>query len=206
MAGGHGMISMRSISVNAGLVAAMFALSGCSEPDVFPLSMSETYKRLNSADIQPSSDGMFFGLQTLVGGNSADEVFWSAGGSTEVTCTMHLAKVDETHTRVGVSCKGDSPSDAAAVEKLYAKLRSRVIEMVDATLTGRKFSPVLANGVTAARWPGDGGAAVSQRLEADMREEDRRKAAVEQEREAQLVSSRPEPVQDYSYEDSSGER
>ena len=86
---------------------------------------------------------------------------------------MHLSKVDDTHTRVGVSCKGDSPSDAAAVERLYGKLRGRVIEMVDATLTGRKFDPSAALGRTAARWPSDGGAAVSQRIDADMRAHDR---------------------------------
>jgi len=197
------MISMRTISASAVLAAALFALSGCSEANVYPLSMAETYKRLSAAEIEPSKDGMFFTLDTLVSGNSADEVTWSVGGSAEASCTMHLAKVDDTHTRIGVSCKGDSPSDAAAVERLYGKLRGRVIEMVDATLTGRKFDPAAALGRTAARWPNDGGAAVSQRIDADMRAHDREALALEREREQQLVATRPDTAEDDVYEDTS---
>jgi hypothetical protein len=196
-------MKFRGFASGALLAAAALAVSGCSKPDVYPLSLHEAYKRLDAAQIEPSGDGVFFRLETTVSGNSSDEVTWAAGGTYAVhSCVLGLKKVDETHTHVAVDCKGNSPSSGAAGGMEHAMIRNRVIEMVDATLTGRVFNPAYANGVTAARWPGDGvdgsyAGAVSEalRMDADTRREQREAAAEAKEREAEAIAERPDSAQ-----------
>ncbi|MFM9935741.1 MAG: hypothetical protein ACKVOL_06040 [Novosphingobium sp.] len=205
------MISLRVIAGKAALFISLLTLSGCGKPDVYAVSLTEAYKRLDSAEIEPSGNGVFYTLDTSVSGNSADEVTWAAGGAMAAhSCTMRLKKVDDTHTHVTVDCKGESPSSGAAAGMEHTMIRGRVIEMVDATLTGRKFDPSLANGVTAARWPGDGvdgsyAGAVSAAItmDADMRKEQRDAEAIAREREAQLIAERPDVAQGQSAEGTS---
>lgn len=200
------MISLRAISGNTALAISLLALSGCGKPDVYAVSLHEAYKRLDAAEIEPSGNGVFYTLETSVSGNSADEVTWEAGGPMATySCSMRLKKVDDTHTHVTVDCKGGSPSSGAAAGMEHTMIRGRVIEMVDAALTGRKFDPALANGVTAARWPGDGvdgsyAAAVGTALKMDSdTRRDLREAEVEaREREAQAIAERPDLAQGQS--------
>lgn len=196
------MISKRLIGCTAALVGGSVLLSACSKPDVYALSLSEAYKRLDAAQIEPSGSGVFGRLETTVSGNSADEITWSAGGSMSGhACTMQLKKVDDSHTHVTVDCKGGSASSGAAAGMEHALIRNRVIEMVDATLTGRTFDPARAGGITAARWPGDGvdgsyAGAVSAaiKMDSDMRKERREYEAAVREREAQMIAEWPDPA------------
>ncbi len=166
----------RKFAATSALLGSLLALSACGKPDVYPLSMAEAYMRLNTVQIEPSGDGVFYGLETSVSGNSVDRVTWSASDAYAAhSCLLGLKKVDVGRTQVTITCEGGSPTSGAAE---HSMVRNRVIEMVDATLTGRKFDPQLADGTTAWRWPGDGGggsaanaAAEAIEMDAEMRME-----------------------------------
>ncbi|WP_295530313.1 hypothetical protein [Novosphingobium sp. Chol11] len=193
----------------AALIAAALLLAACSSPDDYPIGLREAYSRLNAVNIPPAGDGVFFRLETTVSGNSADEVTWTARGPHAVyACRIGLEKIDDGRTHVLVDCDGGSPSSGAAAGMTHNLIRNRVIEMVDATLTGRKFNPKLANGVTAARWPGDGvggsyasAADPANGMDADMRKVVREAEASERERERDLLPERAEPEQSINSQD-----
>jgi hypothetical protein len=89
-------------------------------------------------------------------------------------------------------------------------MRGRVIEMVDAALTGRTFNPAYANGLTAMRWPGDGvdgsyagmvGAAL--KMQSDSQKDIREAEARSKELEAEEIAERPNSAQGQSAEGTS---
>lgn len=184
----------RKFAATTSLIAALLALSACGKPDVYALTTDEAYRRLSAAELEPSGDGVFGRLETSVSGNSADEVTWAAGGAhAAYACRLGLKKVDAAHTHVAVNCEGGSPSSGAAAGLEHTMVRNRVIEMVDATLTGRAFNPQLAGGTTAWRWPDDGvdgsyanAAAGAIQMDAQMRNDTG---------ESQTIAERPDVAQ-----------
>jgi hypothetical protein len=179
------------------------ALTGCGKPDVYPISLREAYTRLHVVEIPSSGDGPFFRLNTAVSGNGADEVVWAASGSMAAhTCRMALTKIEAESTHVTVTCDGGSAGSGAAAGMEHNMVRNRVIEMVDATLTGRAFSPDRAGGSTASRWPGDGvdgsigtAAVTAIKMDADTRKDLREMAEEDREREAQRLAENPDAAQ-----------
>ncbi len=178
-------------------------LSGCGKADDYAIPLGEAYKRLNAVKLEPSDNGVFYQLDTTMSGNSADEVTWSAGGSFAAhSCRIGLKAIDADNTHVSVDCDSNSPASGAASGMEHAMMRSRVIEMVDATLTGRAFSPALAAGPTAWRWPGDGvdssyAGMVGQalKMDADTRKDQREAAAAAREQEAEQIIAEPDSAQ-----------
>ena len=196
------MVQVRSLAEYAALAAIVLMMSGCGKADDYAIPMSDAYKRLNAVNLQPSENGVFYQLETSVRGNSADEVTWEAGGSfASHSCRIALKPLDAAHTHVSVNCDSSAPASGAAAGLEHNMMRNRVIEMVDATLTGGAFNPALADGTTAWRWPGDGvdgsyadmvGEAL--KMDSDMRKDQRDAAAEEKEREAEQIAERPDPA------------
>lgn len=88
-------MALRKFAATTALLGCLGGLSACGKPDVFPLSMAEAYKRLNTVQIAPADNGVFYGLVTSVSGNSAAQVMWSASDShASRACKLGLTKVD----------------------------------------------------------------------------------------------------------------
>ncbi len=133
-------------------------------PNVYAMPLAQAYERLSTVVIEPSNTGPFGRLETTVMGASATSVIWTASGShARHQCVMSLTEIEPQRTRVDVSCDGGGPSDGAAAGMIGKMVREAAIEMVDATLDGRAYSPRLARGSTATGWPAE--AALSQETE-----------------------------------------
>ncbi|GAC1416908.1 MAG: hypothetical protein NVSMB69_18230 [Novosphingobium sp.] len=129
--------------VAMGAVGSVYLFGFRPPPDEFALSRAQVYERLAAAPLHGKKDGVFGGIPVDVHGNGFGELHWDAGGQ---ACTLGLARLSDASTRVAVFCKG--------IDSLSAEhLRDRVIEQVDATLTGRPFDPRKADGATSYRWP-----------------------------------------------------
>jgi hypothetical protein len=139
----------------------LFATAGClfGEPNVYSMPAAEAYRRLASVRIEPSGSGPFGMLETIVTRSPPHRVTWtgtqSGGGMGGYRCGLTVTPVDDASSRVDVSCNGGGAGSGAAAGLESNLIRKRVIEQVDATLTGRDFDPRRANGATAAGWPAD---------------------------------------------------
>lgn len=142
------------IKVVFGGIVAMAALGstyvvGFRPPaDEFALSRAQVYERLAAAPLHAAlphaaRDGAFHGLPVNVHGDGLADLRWDSGGQ---ACTLKLTRLAEASTRVAVACTGVDSASAG-------HLRDRVIELAEATLTGRAFNPQKADGATAYRWP-----------------------------------------------------
>jgi hypothetical protein len=123
--------------------------------DVYQMPLATVYDKLTHANVSGGDHGIFHQGVPTITGNGTDQVTWM-GRST--TCTLKLSALDANSTKVAASCgKSDSSADGADVLSWSSgQLRNRVIEAVDATLTGRAYDPDRAEeGQTAANWPAD---------------------------------------------------
>lgn len=123
--------------------------------DEYPLSISDAYNKLSSVQLGKGDKGPFGGLTTNVSGNGHAIVDWSGHGTfAAIDCTLTLAPIAPTNTKVAISCNGGGAA-GAATGMLIDMMRKAAIEQVDATLTGRPYDPAKAEGATAWRWPED---------------------------------------------------
>ncbi len=124
--------------------------------DEYPVSMASAYNRLASTtlDLSHGRKGPFGGLSTSVSGNGHNQIEWKAGGTfAAFDCTLNLAPLGDTRTKVAVSCTGSGGDAAEGL--LMTMARNAVIEQVDSTLKNRAYDIELAKGATASRWPDD---------------------------------------------------
>ncbi len=129
--------------VALGAVGSVYLVGFRPPPDEFALGRAQAYQRLATAPLRSKKDGVFRGIPVNVHGNGLGDLHWDAGGQ---ACTLGLTRLSDISTRVAVSCTG--------IDSLSAEhLRDRVIEQVDATLTGRPFDPRKADGASSYRWP-----------------------------------------------------
>jgi len=134
--------------------AGIYLVARPQPADEFPVSMTTAYNKLVSADLSHGQKGPFGGLTTSSSGNGHNQIEWKAGGSfAAFDCTLGLAPLGDSKTKVTVSCDGDG--GGAANGMLVTMARDAVIEQVDSTLKGRPYDIELAKGATAYRWPED---------------------------------------------------
>ncbi len=129
--------------VAMGAVGSAFVVDFRAPADEFAQSRARVYERLAAAPHHVAQDGAFHGNPVNVHGDGLGDLHWDSGGQ---ACTLKLARLAEASTRVAVACTGVDSASAG-------HLRQRVIELIDATLTGRPFNPQKADGATAYRWP-----------------------------------------------------
>ena len=143
--------------------------------DVYDMPVAEAYGRLSTVTLTEDGKGPYGRLATNVAGNGSNQVTWSGSGAhASRRCALALKPFegDAERTHVTVDCKGGgSPSDGAASGMAHNMHRNKVIELVDATLTGRAYDAAKVAS-TSSRWPGDGvdgslGTAMRQSLEMD---------------------------------------
>ena len=108
--------------------------------DEYPVSMASAYNRLASTTLDLS--------------HGHNQIEWKAGGTfAAFDCTLNLAPLGDTRTKVAVSCTGSGGDAAEGL--LMTMARNAVIEQVDSTLKNRAYDIELAKGATASRWPDD---------------------------------------------------
>lgn len=140
----------------AGVFAgALLMFSKPHQADVYAMPMATVYDKLTHASVTGGEHGVFHqGVPTMTG-NGSDLVSW-VGKAT--TCTFRLTPVDAQSTKIAASCNqsGVDAENADVSSWASGELRKRVIEAVDATLTGRPYNPDRAEeGITASNWPAD---------------------------------------------------
>ena len=145
---------MRSLIMLCG-GAAM--LAGCTtDGNVYDMPVGDVYAKLANYRPEPSGTGPFGRLSTNVTGSGGRRIVWSASGSHGGRrCTATLVPVEESRTRIDLSCGGGGPSSGAAAGLENNMVRKAVIEMIDAKLSGRPYDPQRAQGATASSWPAD---------------------------------------------------
>ena len=133
-----------------------FAWFKSGDANVYPLSQAEAYAKLTAA--HPPSDGKSaFGTQHLsASGNGESKVYWNASGTFSSThCEAEITPEGASKSRIMAFCQGGGASDGAAAGMVSGMQRRAMIEHIDATLKGRPFDPLKAQGDTASRWPSD---------------------------------------------------
>ncbi len=165
--------------------------------DVYEMPVSNAYGLLSTATLTEDGKGPYGRLDTSVAGNGSNQIYWSGSGAhASRKCTLQLQPFegDAARTHVTVDCKGGSMSDGAAAGMAHNMHRNQVIELVDATLTGRAYDPSNV-GEIASRWPGDGvdgslGTAMGNAIEMDreMRSMQAEAEGIERERAAEAAT------------------
>jgi len=127
--------------------------------DIYSMPVAEAYRKLSAIQFEPMSEGQkVLHTERSITGDGPGKLIWSEHGDmAALQCELALAPLpkDTGKTHVTVTCEGGGVGDGAAAGIVHNMQRSRVIEHVDAALTGRPFDPKRA-GATASRWPGDG--------------------------------------------------
>lgn len=143
--------------MRAWMIAAGAALlGGCGEGNVYDMPLADAYAKLANLRVTPSNTGPFGRLSTTTTGSGGRTVIWSASGTfASRRCVATLSPVETARTRIDLTCGGASPSSGAAAGLETNHTRKAVIELIDATLTGRPYDPRRAQGSTAAFWPED---------------------------------------------------
>ena len=160
-----------------GLAAGLLYIFVDQKPaDVYDMPVQNAYALLVNPDFGDLSDGAkALNTQRSAVGNGRDKVTWRTSGShSRRECALQLAPFegDASRTHITVTCQGGGAGEGAAAGMAHNMHRNRVIERVDATLTGRPFDPQRV-GSTASRWPGDGvdgsyAGAVNSAMQMDM--------------------------------------
>ena len=143
--------------VGVGGVALMFA--NRQPADVYAMPVNEVYARLANVDFGSLGEGeRTLNTVKTARGNGTNMVTWTERGDMagfECQLGMRPWEEDTNNTLVSVTCAGGGAGDGAAAGMVHNMHRNEVIERIDATLTGRQFSPERA-GAAAEGWPGDG--------------------------------------------------
>ena len=178
------------IAFLATAAGAVFMFVKPQPADVYDMTVKTAYDRLTHADFGPHH-----GDPMTASGNGYNVVTWGQNGNfNSFTCKMHLDPLpnNKDKTKVSLDCFGASPAAGGADGMLHVMMRNEYIERIDATLKGRPFNKELAQGATAARWPGDGvdgsiGTAVNKaiQMQGDM-------AKLQREAEQAAIQSRAE--------------
>ncbi len=149
------------ILIGAVLAAAvlLFFFVKRQPADVYTMPVAEAYEKLVSIQFEPMSEGQkVLHTERSITGDGPGKLVWSEHGDmAALRCELTLAPLpnDAKQTHVTVTCEGGGAGEGAAAGMAHNMERDRVIEHVDAALTGRPFDPKRA-GATASRWPGDG--------------------------------------------------
>ena len=149
------------ILIGAVIVAALalFFFVKQQPGDVYSMPVAEAYEKLATIKFEPLSEGQkALNTERSITGNGPGKLIWSEHGDmAALLCDLALAPLpkDAGKTHITVTCKGGGAGDGAAAGMVHNMQRSRVIEHIDAALTGRQFDPKRA-AATASRWPGDG--------------------------------------------------
>jgi hypothetical protein len=127
--------------------------------DVYDMPVNQAYGLLADVKYEPLSEGAIAAeIERTTVGNGSDKVTWATRGShVGRSCDLLLAPFegDANRTHVTVKCAGGGAGEGAAAGIAHNMHRNRVIERVDATLTGRPFDGNRV-GATSSRWPDDG--------------------------------------------------
>jgi hypothetical protein len=149
------------ILIGAVLVAAvlMFFFVKRQPADVYAIPVTEAYEKLNTIQFEPMGEGQkVLHTERSITGDGPDKLIWSEHGDmAALRCELALAPLpdDAKQTHVTVNCQGGGAGEGAAAGMVHNMQRNRVIEHVDAALTGRPFDPKRIES-TASGWPGDG--------------------------------------------------
>jgi hypothetical protein len=139
--------------------AAMFFFVRMQPADVYAMPVAEAYQKLSAIKFEPMSEGQkVLHTERSITGGGPDTLIWSEHGDmAALECELKLAPLpkDSAKTHVTVTCKGGGAGEGAAAGISHNLQRNRVIEHVDAALTGRPFNAAKAAS-TASGWPGDG--------------------------------------------------
>jgi len=162
------------------VLGAAALLAGCGDGNVYGMPVADVYARLADYRPAPANRGPFGRLvSNVTGDDDGRTVTWTATGShARRRCVATLVPLDEARTRIDLTCGGGGAGEGAAAGLAVDYSRRRVIEMIDARLTGRDYDPERAQGATAASWPADavdhGNLATAQRdalsMERDLRQ------------------------------------
>jgi len=167
---------MKALLIGGAVAAVMgYAWFSRGEPNVYPMSIADTYARLTTAKVESSGSGPLGNREISISGNGTNVVYWSAGGTFSTTrCQADLSPEGSNETRITAFCDGGDISGGAANGMLQGMMRNRMIEHIDATLEGRAFDPRKALGASATGWPkdvrqpeGSIGAAVNEAVKMD---------------------------------------
>lgn len=147
-------------AVGVGGVAFMYA--NRQPADVYAMPVNQVYAQLANVDFGSDIDETNGHGQQVVRtarGNGSNQLTWTeSGGRINFECRLDLQpwEDDEAKTQITVTCQGPASVSQGPTSGMAHKYRrSRVIERIDATLTGREYSPARA-GATSDEWPGDG--------------------------------------------------
>lgn len=188
--------------VLGGVVAAVLGVAWANreDPNVYEMPVADAYARLTSAKIESSYSGVLGNRDISISGNGTDKVYWRASGAHAITrCQADLTPEGSGSTRITAFCDGGAPSAGAAAGMVHGLMRNRMIEHIDAAMTGRPFDRERANGQTAGLWPkdvrqpdGSFGTAVNEAVKMDR---DMKQMIAEVEKTGQEMRVREEMVQ-----------
>lgn len=144
------------VAVGAGL---FYFLVEQKPADVYDMPVSDAYSLLTKVDFGKRTEGeQAAQISYSSRGNGRDKVFWGISGShTRRQCDIQLTPFegDAARTHVAIACQGGGAGEGAAAGIAHNMVRNRMIERIDATLTGREYD-VTRVGASSSRWPGDG--------------------------------------------------
>ena len=197
--------------VGGGLVAVtavlLYVFVEQKPADVFDMPVKEAYLKLSNVDFGPMSEGQKV-LNTVnkISGNGMNRVTWlQQGDMARYECDIDLKPLpdDAAKTHVTVTCEGGGAGDGAAAGMVHNMHRNRVIERIDAALTGRAFDSSKV-GSTSSRWPGDGvdGSLAGAQKEALQMASDMAKMQKDMEKQAQADAFNEGSATDFGEPDS----
>lgn len=132
------------------------SLASCGLPNeagVYAVDIETAERALNQSNLAKEAFG-FGRSQSFKASDS--EIVWRSISRDKIDCTIALSPVEPASVHIAVNC-GAGPDQATAVDTVTVNLkRQDVIEMIDATLTGRPFNREI-KGETAFRWPNNEG-------------------------------------------------
>ncbi|WP_315763645.1 hypothetical protein [Sphingomonas sp. Y38-1Y] len=138
----------------AALVGGWFLLSPYTPPNIYPVAPEAAYAKLMEPVKTGDGDGPYDRLEVYPSGNGKSEVRWDTGmkGSGR-GCTILIAPVEGGRTQLDMTCPNIGEGAAAGLTTVMR--RNKMIELADATMTGRAYDAERARGATAAKWPKD---------------------------------------------------
>ena len=197
---------MRILMIGVALAAVVLYFFVRQQPaDVYSMPVAEAYQKLSAIQFEPMSEGQkVLHTERSITGDGPGKLIWSEHGDmAALQCELKLAPLpkDAKQTHITVTCEGGGAGDGAAAGIVHNMQRSRVIEHIDAALTGRPFDPKKA-GATASRWPGDGvdgslataaGKAIQMDAEAHKMQQEAEAAQEQARAQAQTSAFQPGP-------------
>lgn len=136
----------------AALVGGWFLLSPYTPPNVYPVAPAEAYARLMRPTADQQGEGWIDRPNVRASGNGSSEITWALGQG-GAYCTILVAPYSGDRSEINMTCP--NIGEAAAAGLATNMRRNLLIELADATMTGRPFDKQRAQGATAGKWPAD---------------------------------------------------